>query len=78
MDRPMVEHDRELVYMRFISLHESDSILWDQELAMFLVVMVSAVQCISLDKVKVYGVAVFMLCLFMCSLSVGIVSCCEN
>ena len=30
MDRPMVECDHELVYMRFKSLHESDLILWDQ------------------------------------------------
>ena len=44
---------------------------------MFLVVMVSAVQCISLDKVRDYGMAMFILCLFMCSLicslSVGMV-----
>ena len=48
--------------VRFRSLHESDLILWDWELATFLVVMVSAVQCISLDKVKVYGMASLCLC----------------
>ena len=37
---------------------------------MFLVVMVLPVQNISLDKVRVYGMAMFMLCLFMCNLSI--------